>query len=326
MKLLSICFINYNDHEKLKFSIPALMSLLAQLDKQKRECLEVIVSDNQSESRREIEDLLSKFPEIRLVSTSENSGVDVNIRNCFVNANSRYVWIFAADDYIQTAEHLNAILNFLIEKKPTLLSFKINLDITSWECTNLVPFELVRTKDYLKQIINSGKISTAIYQKNCELEDVLNEADGFIGLGYYHLSYGACLKTGDNLNRYFWDMYVVYTLHAKVNHKHEYHPRYSHNAYLSVANKYFLSGSFKLRWIVRNHLLFQLRFVLVMSRGKITQWDENQALSYIEEIGTKCRVERSLFLKFVVLFVRFKLIFAKNEAVKERFIRGLCNG
>ena len=298
MKLLSICFLNFNDHQKLYSSIPHMMGLVNNLPNNLRDEVEIVISDNRSDSVDEVKKLLKQHPTIKFISTTVNTGVDVNIRNCFEKADSSFVWVFSADDYIHSVNHLETIINFLSQHKPTMVRFLINLELIPGQLIKGVQFKRIGTKAIIKQLLNAGKISTAIYSKPKNFQDVLKSADKFIGLGYYHLSYGACLHETEPSNWFYWDVFSVFTLHAQENHKHEYHPRFSQNAHLSIATDKMLNKSFVLRCIVNYHLVFQLRFVLgLSSKSEIGNWDEHMALCYVEEIGYRSRKVQKVFFE-----------------------------
>lgn len=322
-KLLSICFITFNDAEKLASSIPAVIKLVSELDSHTQSKIEILVSDNCSSDFPLLKEHLKNIKKLKLFQTTINTGVDINIRNCILNASGEHVWIFSADDYINSKEYLLKIVKILEDEHPDILSFKINLEPTmDLEEINSVSFLLTEDKQ-LQGLINSGKISTAIYKKGGDYQSCLVDADEFDGLGYFHLSYGACLHNYSKIKHLFWDSYAVYTLHSKVLHRHDYHPRFSQNAHLAVATKIFLDRHWKLRFIVKNHLIFQLKFVAQLPfKRRLETWHEEKALDYVSEIAHLASKSNSIFIKITVFIVQFILYFSGNKKIIAHFNLG----
>lgn len=321
-KLLSICFINLNGTEKLAPAISNLISTINHLDGPLKEKIEVIVSDNKSDDIGDLKEVLRTFNNVDLVSTLEQGGVDINIMNCFNQSSGDYCWIFAVDDYINSTSHLKYLLETLHIKKPDMLSFNIGLETTQFQEQQHVEAAQSITQN-LKFLINSGKISTCIYKrKDCHIE-CLELARPFCGVGYFHLSYGASLNKLGHTSHLFIHDYFVHTLHSKVNHRHDYHPKYSQRAHLAVANDYFLKESPKLRFITNNHLLFQLKFIFeIYKNDNFLQWKEEYLHHYITEIGSEARSSGNLIIKIVYYIVLLKLFSQKDKlCVYESFVR-----
>ncbi|MDC3090371.1 glycosyltransferase [Paracoccaceae bacterium] len=310
---MSICFINFNGTKKLIPSLSKLVATINQLDQRFQKKIELIVSDNRSYDIFDLTKILKPFNNVTLVSTTERGGVDINIMNCFQRSSGDYCWIFAVDDYVNSALHLKFLLETLEERKPDMLSFHIGLkplpfmDQQEIEAAN-------STNQNLKYLINSGKISTCIYRCSGLKNDCINLAKSFCGMGYFHLSYGASLNKMGYRNHLFIKDYFVYTLHEKKNHRHDYHPKYSQNAHLAVANDYFIKEVPKLRFITKNHLLFQLKFIFeIYKNDRYLQWHEELLHDYVAEIGSTIRNTRGLILKIVYYLVLLKLFVSKDR-------------
>jgi len=318
-KLLSLCFLNFNDTKKLSSSIPDIFNIVQKLDTEKKNLIEILISDNNSDDYDELRHIFNKHQKLKFYKTKKNTGVDINIRNCIEKASGKFVWIFAADDYIRSVEHLSFILQILKDKEPDIFTFGINL--YPGKLLNTSNFILLDdTKKMIRHLINAGKISTGIYIKNENILKCLSDADNFDGLGYYHLSYGACLHNHSYIKHYYWKENVVYTKHAPVNHVHEYHPKFSQNAHLSIATPFFLKHSLKLRFITSNHLLFQLLFVIKLPyKGRANHWEENKLIDYLIEIGKSSLHSMSIEIKILRLIAKLSLLYAGKHRFYQAF-------
>lgn len=320
-KLLSICFITFNNAEKLASSVPAVVQLVSELDSRTQSKIEILVSDNCSSDFSLVKENLRNIKNVKIFQTNINTGVDINIKNCILNASGKYVWIFSVDDYISSKGHLLKIVKILQNEHPDILSFKISLEPK--EYLEGINSFLLKEDMQLQGLINAGKISTAIYKKGSNYQSCLVDADEFDGLGYFHLSYGACLHNYSKIKHLFWDSYAVYTLHSKVGHRHDYHPRFSQNAHLAVATKVFLGRYWKLRFIVKNHLIFQLKFVAQLPfKRRLETWHEEKALDYVLEIAHLASKSNSLVIKMIVFIVKFILYFSANKKITAHFNLG----
>jgi len=312
-KLLSICFINYNDLDKLKISIKNLLDIIDNLDNEFSKCIEIIVSDNKSNNFDVVKEYFSQLNEVKLISTEANTGVDGNIRNCFEFASGDYCWIFAADDYICSKIHLVKLIDTLKDKQPDMLSFNISLHTEKTKIFSDV--EVAKSiKENINFLIHSGKISTCIYRRYDCYEECIKIANKFSGMGYYHLSYGAGLNVLGHSTHMFINDFYVYTLHSNENHRHEYHPKFSQNAHRSIATEYFVKNSIRLRLIKNHHLFFQLIFVFKIYKNKnYLHWEPDLLFEYIYDIGLSARNSKNIFYIIFYIIIIIRLVFSKDS-------------
>lgn len=98
-KLLSICIPTYNGSKYIKENIDILV---AQIQKNKMNDVEIIVSDNCStDSNPEImQEYVKNYPNIIKYSRNEkNLGYDGNVMKCCEIANGKYIHLFGDDDF-----------------------------------------------------------------------------------------------------------------------------------------------------------------------------------------------------------------------------------
>lgn len=113
---LSICIPTYNRVIELEKNIINLMPIC------KLHNIEIVISDNNSSDSTEVivKKYCDLYQNISYHKLESNHGIDFNINNVILNANSDYCWLLGDDDFIFESS-LETILFFLEKFNPNFL-------------------------------------------------------------------------------------------------------------------------------------------------------------------------------------------------------------
>lgn len=117
-KLLTIAIPTYN---RARFLERLLRSIQPQLE-EFQSLVEVLIVDNASgdDTNKVVRPFLDTGLPFRYIGNQSNIGMDANIRKCFIEATTEYVWIFGDDDVL-TPNAVSRSLSFLKESEYALV-------------------------------------------------------------------------------------------------------------------------------------------------------------------------------------------------------------
>lgn len=175
MKLLSIIIPYFNTDGEL-FS-----RCISSLSCENRERVEVIIVDDGSSdaSKQSLSKVTSRFEGDLAVLHKDNGGQNSARVHGLVHSCGKYVLFMDSDDYVSTSA-LDAILNVLLEKAPSILCY--NYDTVDVEgniidrCLRYGPG--YDTADFSKEVIRSGALWKRIYRR-----DILDNPDDLMVQG-----------------------------------------------------------------------------------------------------------------------------------------------
>jgi abequosyltransferase len=190
-KLLTIAIPTYQREKELRETLSDLYQQYINLSVADQSNVSVIVIDNASTTYN-IKDVFHEFYEklpIIFKQNEKNLGIDGNVKQCILNSNSRFVWLFSDDDLFE--DHaLRDVLKQLNHHCDKAL-FVINYNTYDPDIKKILRYRCIKkNSDDMSVLSNLTFISSTLINKEILDTIGLNKFDKYIGSLYYHLAIG----------------------------------------------------------------------------------------------------------------------------------------
>ncbi len=188
-KLLTIAIPTYQRENELKETLTSIITQFNDLDDHYKRIIDVIVVDNNSTSfdiYTSLKEFESRIP-LTIYKNDKNIGIDGNVNQCILKANTKFIWLFSDDDLLED-NAINIILQTISTMDNTAL-FVINYNSYDSKVKVLLKDKCIEEKeDDLSIISNLSFVSSTLINNDILKKIGLSKFDKYIGSLYYHLA------------------------------------------------------------------------------------------------------------------------------------------
>lgn len=194
--LLSICVPTFNRPSELAKTLEILGDELEKLPWSSREKIEIIVSDNHSESglvKSLVESVAAGRFRLRLHIHPENVGPTLNFEYCYTNSRGRYILILSDDDHLEKGS-LSQIFDCVHSLSPDI----VFLPFFPVKVVSPVAIKLERS-DFLKRVsLYPTLVSSCIFRRSL----IERDFGSYLDTNMHHFFY--FLRALESGNRFFY--------------------------------------------------------------------------------------------------------------------------